>query len=481
MRLETQDLIMKNAIRRRCYKWIAVCVVSVGSSLNTLDSGSMRIALPQLGHVFQASPNAVVWVLLIYMLVGTGLMLILGRVGDVFGRKRVYCFGLIIHTMGLGLCAVSQSLIQLVLFRWLQAIGDCMTVAMGYAIITAAFPTDERGRAMGMMGAVTGIGLLTGPVVGGFLLDLLGWRSIFYFRLPVGIIGIALALAFLKEQSFPGEKERFDFIGAIALFVALTCLLLTVNRGQSLGWGSPWVLALGATGVASLLFFLIVENKAEYPVLDLSLFYSRLFSSACVSHMFLHMSLTAISFLLPYYLIQGLSFNAATAGLFLVTIPALGIVLSPLSGRLSDRLGSGFLCASGLTIVSAGFLLLSGIEADASTAKVIGYLIILGMGKALFVPPNTSAIMGSVPPDKLGTASAMIGTLRQIGITIGLTIASSIFAASQNFYADQLVSQGIAENVVRRLAAVNGFQDAIFAIFFTAIAGLAATLLRGRK
>lgn len=165
---------MEKALGSICYKWIAISVVSVGTLLCTLNSGSMRIALPQLGHVFQAGPNAVVWVLLIYKLVGTVFMLILGRVGNVFGRKRVYCFGMIIHTMGLGLCALSHNLIQLVLLRALQAIGASMTVAMGCAIITAAFPANERGRAMGIVWAVTGIGLLTGPAAGGFLLDLLG-------------------------------------------------------------------------------------------------------------------------------------------------------------------------------------------------------------------------------------------------------------------------------------------------------------------
>ena len=472
---------MKKALGGICYKWIAISVVAIGTLLATLDSGSMRIALPQLGHVFQAGPNAVVWVVLIYPIIGTGFMLILGRLGDVFGRKRVYCFGMIIHTMGLGLCALSQTLIQLVLFRLLQAIGVSMTVAMGYAIIIAAFPTNERGRAMGIMGAVTGISLLTGPVMGGVLLDLLGWRSLFYFRLPVGIIGIITALALLKEQFFSGDEEKFDLIGAIALCVTLTCLLLTANRGQHLGWGSPWVVALFATGVASLFVFLIVENKANPPVLDIKLFRSRLFSSACISHVFMHLSLTSISFLMPFYLIQGLGFNASLAGMFLVAIPGLEFVISPFSGWLSDKLESRFLCASGLMIMSAGFLFLSGIEADAPTKEIIFYLVIIGVGKALFVPPNTSAIMGSVPSDKLGTASAMIGTLRHIGITIGLIIAGSVFAASQNFNANQLASQGITENIVRRLAAVSGFQDAIFVIFFTAVAGVVASLLRGRK
>jgi len=472
---------MKKAESRISYKWIAMSVVAVGTFMSTLDSGAVRIALPQLGHVFQAGPNTVVWVWLIYLLIGTGLMLTLGWAGDAFGRKRLYTFGLAIFSLGLGLCSLAQSLIQLVMFRLVQAVGAAMTVATGNAIITASFPSQERGRALGIMGAVVGVGLLSGPALGGILLDLLGWRSVFYLRLPIGIIGVAMARALLKNQFSPKRGQKFDLLGAATLFLALTCLLLAMNRGQSLGWASPWVVSLGVMSVLLLLLFLFVERRLAQPVLDLRLFRRRLFSAASGSHVFLYMATTAVSFLMPFYLIQGQGLSASKAGLLLVTIPAISLVVSPLSGRLSDRLGTLFLCASGLTLVSAGLFLLSGLGANASIGNVVLRFLVLGVGMALFVPPNTSAIMGSVPSEKLGTASAMVGTLRQVGMSVGLAIASSVFAASQFSHATQLASQGLPEDVIQRLSTVSGVHDAIFAALAIAVIGLVASVLRGRR
>lgn len=471
---------MQKAGRSISYKWIAMSVVAMGTLMSALDMGAVRIVLPHLEQVFQTGPNTVVWVSLIWLLIGSGLMLALGRAGDVFGRKRVFTLGLAIFSLGLGLCSLAQSLIQLVMFRLIQGVGAAMTMATEYAIITASFPSKERGRALGIMGAVAGLGLLSGPALGGFFLDLLGWRSIFYLRLPLGIISVAMAWGLLKEQSSPKRAEKFDLLGATTLFFALTCLVLAVNRGQSLGWFSPWVLSLAVVGALLLFFFLIVERRAAQPVLDLRIFWNRLFSAASASHVFLYLSTAAVTFLMPFYLIQGLGFNVSKAGLLLVTIPAISLLVSPLSGRLSDKLGTLFLCASGLTLVSVGLFLLSGLETNASIGDIVLYLAILGVGMGLFISPNTSAIMGSVPSERLGSASAMVGTLRHMGLSVGLAIAGSVFAASQLSHATQLTSQGLLQNMAERLSTVSGFQDAIFVALVIAAIGLLASVLRGR-
>ena len=462
------------------YKWIAMSVVAMGTLMSTLDAGAVRIALPHLERVFQTGPDTVLWVSLIWLLVGSGLMLALGQAGDAFGRKKVYTLGLAIFSLGLGLSSLAQSLIQLVMFRLVQAVGAAMTIATGNAIIIASFPSKERGRALGIMGAVVGLGLLSGPVLGGFFLDLLGWRSIFYLRLPFGIISVATAWTLLKEQPFPKWEGKFDLLGAATLFLALTCLILVVNRGQSLGWFSPWVLSLGVAGALLLFFFLVVERRAAHPILDLRLFLSRPFSVASISHVFLYMSTAAVGFLMPFYLIQGLGFTASKAGLLLIIIPATSLVVSPLSGRLSDKLGTFSFCASGLTLVSVGLFLLSGLEANASIGDIVLYLVILGVGMGLFASPNTSAIMGSVPSERLGTASAMVGMLRQLGMSVGLAITGGVFAASQFSHATQLTSQGLLRDIVERLSTVSGFQDAIFVALLIAVIGLLVSVLRGR-
>ena len=467
--------------RGMAYKWRAMTVVMVGAFMATSDSGAVRISLPHLGQVFHADPNTIIWVWLIYLLMGTGLMLTMGRIGDAFGRKRLYTLGFIIFSLGMGLCSLAQGLIPLVMFRLIQAIGGAMTVSTGNAIITAAFPQEERGKAIGIMGAMVGIGMLTGPVIGGFLLDFFGWRAVFYLRVPIGLIGAILAWILLKEQTSPRREGKFDLRGAVILFFTLACLLLAVNRGQSLGWTSPLVVSLGAMGVLLFFSFLFVERGATQPVLDLRLYSSRLFSIASISHVSFYMSTVAVSFLMPFYLIQGLGFSAARAGLILVTIPAASAVLSPLSGRLSDRLGTLFLCTPGLALVAVGLFLLDRLGTDASISTVVLYLATVGVGMGLFASPNTSAIMGSVPIDRLGTASAMVGTLRQIGMSFGLALTGALFAASQLSHAAQLASRGLSEDLVQKLSTVNGIHDALVVALIIALIGLAASLFRGRR
>jgi MFS family permease len=217
------------------------------------------------------------------------------------------------------------------------------------------------------------------------------------------------------------------------------------------------------------------------PVLELKFFQSRLFSAASTSHVFLYMSTSAVNFLMPFYLIQGLGFGASKAGLLLITGPAVSLVVSPLSGRLSDKLGTFSLCALGVALVSVGLFLLSSLGSSVPLARIVFYLIILGVGMALFITPNTSAIMGSVPDERLGTASAMVGTLRQVGMSIGLAIAGSVFAASQFSHAALFISQGLPEDVAQRLCTISGFQDTLFVLLPIAVVGLVASVCRGKK
>ena len=468
-------------MRRIPYKWIALFVAAIGSDMATLDSGVIRISLPALGQVFQTNASTIAWVWLIYLLVGSSLMLIMGRVSDAVGRKRLFTYGLFIYGFGMGLCSLAQNLIQLVVFRMIQAVGNAMLIATGNAIITSAFPSEERGKALGIVTTLSGIGMLGGPVLGGLLLDLWGWRSIFYVRAPVVLIGGIVAWLFLKEPAPPKGAGKFDRLGAITLFLTLASLLLSVNQGQDLGWSSPLVISISLICMLSLFFFIFTELRAAQPVLDLRMFKDRLFSSASVSHLFLHMADTAVSFLMPFYLIQGLGLSASYAGMLLVTMATTRMAVSPLSGRLSDKWKTVYLCTSGLTVVLVGVLLLRSLEADASIGTVLFYLVVTGFGIGLFLSPNTSAIMGSVPSERLGTASAMVGTLRQIGMSIGVAITAGSFATSQSSHAVQLTAQGLQEDVVNKLSTLGGFHDALLATLVFTVIGLIASLLRGRK
>ena len=356
-----------------------------------------------------------------------------------------------------------------------------MTVAIGTAIVTSSFPSHERGRAIGLIATILGFGLLSGPALGGIILDLLGWRAVFFVRIPIGIIAAIMAWTLLKDQASARQEGKFDLPGAVTLFLFLSCLLLAVNRGQILGWTSPLVMGMSIATVLFLSLFLIAERRAQHPVLDMRLFRNRLFSAASGSHLLLYMSLTSVSFLTPFYLIQGLGLSASKAGLILITINGIGMLIAPITGRLSDRWGTLFLCSTGLALVSAGTLLLRSLGTDVSIMIVVLYLAVIGLGMGFFTSPNTSAIMGSVPKERLSTASAMVGLLRQMGMSIGLAIAASIFAASRLSHATQLTSQGLPEDAALRLSTIGGFQDTIFVALALALSGLIISALRGRK
>jgi len=204
--------------KRVSYKWLVLLTLSIGTFMVTLDSSIVNISLPRLTEVFNTEPSIVLWVTVAYLLVSVGLMLSIGKLGDLFGRKRVYISGLTLFTIGLVLCAISQSVVQLILARVVQAIGSAMVIALGNAIITTVFPAQERGKALGLLGAIVSTGLLSGPVIGGVLLDALDWRAIFYVRIPVGIIGLVMSWIFLREQERKNTDTRFDWGGAITLF-----------------------------------------------------------------------------------------------------------------------------------------------------------------------------------------------------------------------------------------------------------------------
>jgi len=462
------------------YKWKAMAVGAVGVLVPTMDVGMMRIVLPRLGEVFGVGPNSVIWVQLIYLMVGVGMMLTIGKIADTIGRKKIFSLGMGISSVGLVLCSLSQNFGQLLLARFVFSIGATMSIATANAIVTAAFPAKERGKALGIIGAVISMGLLIGPAVGGILLDTLGWSSIFYMRLPFSILGVVMAFLLLKAESLPERKGRFDLVGAGVLLLAIPSFILVLNRGHSFGWTSPVVMIMGIGSLLLLGIFIVVERRVVQPVLELRLFSSRLFSAASGSQVFLYMSTAAIDFTMPFYLIYSLSLPASKAGLLLVTVPAVRMVVSLLSGRLSDRWGTRSLCGLGLSLIAIGMLLLRRLGVDTTVTEIIPVLVIVGLGMGLFIIPNISAIMGAVSQEQLGTAAAMVGLVRQLGMSIGLAIAGSLFASSSLSRATELTSQGLSEESVLSLSTVNGLQDTLLVALVFIVVSFAISALRGR-
>src|SRR5688572_6318641 len=258
------------------YKWRALLAVAFGTYMATMDFSIVNVALPTLSREFDQPADVVVWATLASSLAVTGLTLTAGRAGDLFGRKRVYITGWVIFTIGMAIASLAQSIEQLIALRLFQAVGVSLALANGNAIVTSAFPDNERGKALGITGGVVGAGLMSGPILGGFILHFFDWPALFYLRVPIGLIAMTMAFLLIRETDrAPAGARRFDIPGAIAIFFSLSSALLAVNRGRELGWSSPAVLGLFAISAVALFFVVRIESRVESPVLSLDLFKAR--------------------------------------------------------------------------------------------------------------------------------------------------------------------------------------------------------------
>ncbi|MBI2866193.1 MAG: MFS transporter [Chloroflexi bacterium] len=442
-------------------KWLTLTTVSLGVFMGTLDAGIVNISLPALSQALGTDAATVLWVQAAYLLVSTGLLLTLGRLGDLRGRKAMYMIGFALFALGLGLSALSQNIYQLILFRLVQAGGQSMTVANSNAVLTSVFPSQERGKALGMMGAVVGAGLALGPLTGGWLIDFLGWQAIFYARVPISLVGLALAWLALRDEATPEARPKLDLAGAATSFVAMGSFLLWINQATRSGLSSlgPW--AFAAVAAISGLAFLRIERRVEGPVVDLALFRSRIFALANIAHVLYFASYTIIALGFPFYLVTGLGLTSGQAGTVFTLSPGLRIALSPLAGWLSDRVGPRLLTTSGMALSSGGFLLLSRLGSASRLEEVVAYLIVTSLGLAIFEAPNMSAIMGDAPRERQGTASALVAISRQGGMTLGLAASGSLLAARQRGHAVHLAAAHTDPATIPQLAMVAGFHDTL--------------------
>src|SRR6266498_1268748 len=292
--------------------------VCVGQFIVGLDQRALLVALPTLTHTFNTSLTTIQWVLLIYDLLLIGTVITVGRLGDLFGRRRYYAAGFLVFVLGSALCGAAQSAWQIILFRGLQAVGGAMISANGRAIASVAFPASERGKAMGFASMAFHVGFLTGPTLGGFLIDTVGWRWIFYLNLPVGIWGAYLAWKLLEESKEDVKGISVDFPGAILLMMTCSLFIYAMNQLPHVGWRDPTVLKMMSLFLVSLVLFVFVELRARTPILSFSLFRNRLFTASILSLFFITSTQSAISFLMPFYLHTILPFSPSQMGWIII-------------------------------------------------------------------------------------------------------------------------------------------------------------------
>ncbi len=410
------------------YKWRVLIAVCFGTYMATMDFSIVNVALPELSREFGRSADTVVWAALISSLVVTGLTLTAGRTGDLWGRKRVYIAGWAVFTVGMALAIFAQSIEQLVATRFVQSVGVALAIANGNAIITSAFPDNERGWALGTVGSVVGAGLASGPIMGGAILAVFDWHAIFWLRIPIGIVALALAVFMIRESEGMEGQRRLDIPGALLLFVTLAGTMLAINRGRVWGWDSAEILTLFAVAVISLALFIRVELRSPSPVLSLAVFKVRTFSVSVLALVLNFAGQSAVIFLMPYYLIEVRDFSTAHTGLLVATVPVMMLLFSAVSGWVFDRYAFRYQTTLGCAFVTAGLLSLSTLGQNTPDALIVARLALVGIGTAIFMPPNTATIMNSVPRVMLGTASASVATARNIGNATGLAMSGAVMA-----------------------------------------------------
>ena len=458
-------------VRRRAPRlpWLVLAPVAGSVLLSTMDTSIVNIALPTLASEFDTTIDAVVWVMLVFVLLGTGLALPFGRLGDLYGRKRFFVGGNAIVALSLLAAGAAPSLPALVAARGLQAVGNSMVVSNGNAIVTSFVPPERRGQALGIMGGTVGFGLAAGPVLGGVLVELLDWRAIFLTRLPLSVTLTAVLLLVLRSTSAEGRDRGLDIPGSLTIFGSLASLTLAVNRGNAWGWDSPWIIALFVLGLALAPLFVWIERRAASPVVSLELLHIRAFSGSVGTAILFYWGFAAVMVLTPFYLVGARGFSTLEAGAIIAAQPLTLFVFAPLTGRLADRVGPRLLVPLGLASSSLGITLLALADGGTAIPDVAARLSLIGLGMALFQSPNNSTIMGSVPMQRLGMASAAIVTARRIGQAGGIAVSGAVFTV----FAGANLTAAAEGSPLRSLAIIDGLQAGLLltaAIVASAIA-----------
>jgi EmrB/QacA subfamily drug resistance transporter len=458
------------------YKWIIFFTVSIGTYMAALDSSIVNISMPTITKHFHSDVSTTNWIISTYLLTLSGMILIFGKLSDMISRKVFFTIGLAIFTFSSLTCGLSGSLAALITSRFMQAIGGAMIMSNSPAIITEAFPYRERGKALGAIGTVVALGIMTGAPLGGKIVSILSWPYIFFINIPIGIAGVILSITLLKDKADSVTLyEPFDFLGASLLIVFMITFLLGLNIGAKGSFNLRIVHVLFAVSVISFAAFLIVETKVKNPTMELNLFKNAGFSSTNISSLLAYMTIFMIIFMLPFFLERVKGLKPDVIGAILMTPTFMLFIFSPVFGWVSDKIGHRFLRCLGLSIMALAFFLLSHITETTSIYNIIFILLIYGFGIGMFMPPNNSLLMGSVPKNKLGTAASMLATTRNMGMMMGVASASAIFTYRVKFYSVEKMMEAV---IVKKLSLP--YSDVFFTASLLCLLGVAIAFMQGK-
>jgi EmrB/QacA subfamily drug resistance transporter len=430
----------------------------------------VNIILPTLAEQFDAPFATVQWVVLAYLMASIALLPIVARLADLVGKHKVYFVAYALFALGSALCALAPSIEVLIVVRTVQGIGSAALAALGLALVTDAFPASERGRAIGVNGAVISAGIVLGPSLGGLVADLASWRWV--FAGGVFVSGAGFALAWRVVPRYLGQRgQRFDVAGAATIFVALLSLSLALTLGQGRGFAAPTVLALFGVAALAAAAFVAVERRATSPVVDLRLFRSRTLSVSLLSGLTTFVAISGVIFLMPFYLAGVLGYSPTQMGLLMAVVPIVLVIMAPISGWASDRFGERPVTLVGMVSILIGYVAVAGLDTATGATEYILRFLPVGIGMGIFQTSNNSAIMGSVPPSATGVGGGMLSLTRYLGQVLGTAVLASIWAARTLARAD--APAGTDATTLLPIHQVGGLQD----VFVIVQIGIALGLL----
>jgi EmrB/QacA subfamily drug resistance transporter len=415
------DLIYQN-------KYKLFTVGAIGTFMATLDGSILNVALPTIADYLHVSVDVVAWVVLAYSLTLISLMLAFGAWAGQRGYSFAYRFGFVLFILGSGSCAFSHDIYQLIIARVIQATGTAMFAAIGPGMITTIFPPNERGKGMGLIVMMVSAGFMIGPPLGGFLLSVWPWQSIFLINIPIGFVGLYMTYRYFGLMPIPTSHRKIPLKGAASISIALVLgtLALTLLNDYSISdiriWGTASVSLIAAIA------FLRFESNGHTAMIGLSIFKNRQFTTAIGAMVFMFIATSGVLLLIPFYLQEIKLFLPRQVGMFLIILPIMMFIMAPLSGRYSDKIGYRLLTSAGVIVLGAGLFILAGLQVDSTNWYIIGALVVVGAGVGLFSTPNSSALMGSVTEEQRAVTSGILGTTRNIGMSIGVALCTSLFS-----------------------------------------------------
>ena len=408
-------------------KWWTLAAVCLGTFMLLLDITIVNVALPQIQDSLQSSFADLQWVVDAYALTLASLLLTAGSLADMYGRRRLYLVGLSLFTIASALCGAAQSSIMLELSRALQGVGGAITFSVSLALLANAFRGRERGTAFGIWGAITGIAVAIGPIVGGALVTGLSWRWIFFVNLPIGIIAVTLTFLRVQESRDPNAR-RPDWAGFALFTAALASLVYALIESGRHGFSDDVVIGCFIAAAVLLVAFLIVEARGSHPMFDLGLFRLPTFSGGAVAAFGISAGIFSMLLYLTLYLQDVLQFSAMQTGLRLLVLSGAILPVSALAGRLTSHVPIRVLIGPGLVVTGVGLLLMRGLDASSSWTHLIPGMIVGGIGVGFVNPPLASTAVGVVPPQRAGMASGINSTFRQVGIATGIALLGTLFS-----------------------------------------------------